>query len=76
MSLKLSTPRKTNHFAFASPSQRDDAYNELNGKYTDVLFHKSTRSANTLLVCLTGSFSYDTLVKKAVEDLGGSLCAT
>ena len=73
MSLNLCTPRRARMALFEDSAHRDVAFafNFLD-KYVNVLVQKVEGNAQALLVSLTGSFHYDSLVKKAIEDMGGS----
>lgn len=72
MSLNLCTPRKARMALFADSAHRDAAFATIGDKYVNVLVQKADDNAKALLVSLTGSFHYDLLVKKAIEDMGGS----
>ena len=72
MSLNLSTPRQARTAMFADSLHRDAAFATIGDKYVNVLVQRVEGNAKALLVSLTGSFNYDSLVQKAIEDLGGS----
>ena len=72
MSLNLCTPRRARMALFEDSAHRDVAFATIGDKYVNVLVQKVEGNAKALLVSLTGSFHYDSLVKKAIEDMGGS----
>ena len=72
MSLNLCTPRRARMAMFEDSAHRDVAFATIGDKYVNVLDQRVEGNAKALLVSLTGSFHYDSLVKKAIEDMGGS----